>query len=1056
MSLRVVRFGPEAAVALSDAIGAAQHDDPLAPVTVLVARPTVGLAMRRRLASAPSAVPGSARHGIVNVRFVTVDRLADELGGPSLTAAGRQPASRAVRHAAVRAELGAVTDGPFRAIRHHPASERTLAAVVRDLRAADAATLDRLSRQSARAGEVVRLTRGVRSRLTAWYDEHEAISAAVAGLRDDRGGWARRLGLVIAYLPTTIGPDERDLLTALAEHTNVVVLLGATGDREADQSAIELAARLGIGEIELPRHAPPSGQRVVSAPSADSEVLLALRGVMQRHRDGVPLERMAVVHGGTDPYPRLLHESFLLAGIPTNGAGVRPLAATMVGRTLLGALALPDHDWRRDEVMAWLSGAPIRDAHGPVPATAWDDVSRRAGITSGLDSWPTHLDRLTDAMRGEIELDEAAADDDPEPRRLRLERRLGLAEGLGAFVAELADRLAPDQAPDSWRGWARWADRFLSDYLVDPPSWPDDEQQARVEISDLLGRLSVLDEVDPAPDVATFRRALDSDLDAPAPRTSRFGQGVLVSPIDAIVGLDLDVVFVVGMTEGAFPARAREDALLPDDERAAAGDEIPLRSARSSESYRTYLAALSSADERVLSYARGDQRRGREQRPSRWLLDSLGALAGGRRLFSRDLDALGPVAGFDLVASLTAAVRSDLEPASVLDRDLRSLLVWFEQTGHLEGHPLAKSDPVLRLGLVARHDRRRAGFTRFDGLVERVVAPSPVEGRALAPTSLELYATCPRRYFLSKVLWIATPERPEEVQRISPLDKGNLIHLVLERFIDEQIALPRSERIQPHERWSEAQHARLDEITDEVFTDFEDRGLTGRLLLWELDQSTIRRDLHTFLHVDDTHRATRGVVPESAELRFGLGDDHPVVVRLGDERELSFKGSADRIDLAEDGSAVVIDYKSGSDFGFGQLEAGDPTVRGTKLQLPIYGLAARSRFGPVDVSAQYWFLNERARFRQVGYQLDQARLGRFQDVVEVIVDGIETGSFPARPGEENPYRSSFENCRYCDFDSICPTDRGRGWERVRGAPQLAGYVALAEGETGDDSTEVES
>jgi ATP-dependent helicase/nuclease subunit B len=1050
MSTRAVRYGPEAALALSDEIAEGQRDDPLAPVTVVVTQPTVGLALRRLLASGQVERPAPRRTSVVNVRFLTLARLADELGAPALTATGRQPASRAVRQAAVRAELDAVTGGPFFPVRHHPSTERGLASVLRDLQGTDADTRQRLAATSERAAEVIRLAEGVRARLHEWYDEHDAIESAVAAVRLDPGGLGRRPGRIVVHLPFTLTTDGRALLDALAGTTDVVMLVGATGDEAADQGARELAAprRAGAGEPTFPIGEVPRATAVVSAPSADTEVLLALRGVMQRQRDGIPLERMSVVHGGTDPYPRLLHESFSLAGIPTNGPGVRPLSATMVGRTLLGALALPDHDWRRDEVLAWLSGAPIRHDRTPVPATAWDDVSRRAGITSGRASWSEHLDHLAADLRHELEVelgDDTGGADEPEPRRLRLERRLGWVQSLDAFVQELSARLEPDPAIATWRGWTRWAERFLRDYVGDASSWPVDEQQALVEIGDRLGRLSILDAVDPAPDIGRFRRALESDLSAPAPRTSRFGQGVLVGPIDAIVGLDLDVVFVVGMTEGAFPARARDDALLPDDERVTGGADVPLRSVRPADAHRAYLAALASARERVLSFSRGDQRRGREQRPSRWLLDSLGALAGGRRLFSRDLADLDGVKGFERVPSLTAAVASPLEPASLPDRDLQSLLWWFDRHGRLDGHPLTRSDPVLRLGLLARHDRRQAAFTRFDGRVDRVVTPSPVERRALAPTSLEQYAVCPRRYFLGKVLWIDVAERPEDVQRISPIDKGNLVHRVLERFIDEHVERPRPERIRPHQPWSPADHARLDQIADEAFADYEQLGLTGRVLLWELDRDTIRRDLHTFLHYDDRYRARMGVVPERAELRFGLGDETPVEVRLRDQRQLRFKGSADRVDLTDDGSAVVLDYKTGRHDGFRLVEGADPTVRGTKLQLPIYGLAARSRFGPVDVQADYWFLTERSQFAQIGYPLDDERVERFHDVVEVIVDGIESGQFPANPGDEDLYRDSYKNCHHCEFDSVCPRDRGREWERVRGTEELGRYVALAEG-----------
>jgi hypothetical protein len=453
---------------------------------------------------------------------------------------------------------------------------------------------------------------------------------------------------------------------------------------------------------------------------------------------------------------------------------------------------------------------------------------------------------------------------------------------------------------------------------------------------------------------------------------------------------------------------------------------------------------------RVLSYARGDQRRGRAQRPSRWLLDTLAHLEGsGRRLFSRDLESLGDVAGWVAVPSLAAAVRSPLEPMSLADHDLRSLLTWFEHEGSLDGHPLATADAVLQLGLLARHERRRTRFTRFDGKVDPATAPSLPEHGALAPTSLEEYAVCPRRYFFHQVIKVSVTERPEEIQRISPRERGSAVHEVLERFIGDQTALDRTERIRPDQPWRESDIERLDELAGAVFADYERRGLTGRPLLWQLDRSAIRRDLHRFLVADDTRRAATGSVPEAAELHFGPADGVPVTIGLRDGRDVTFKGMADRIDRADSGASFVLDYKTGSDRDFRGLDD-DPVVRGTHLQLPVYALAAKARYGDVPVAAEYWFLSERAGYRRRGYTLDEAVLDRFADAVEVIVEGIESGGFPARPGDEDVYRHTFANCSYCDFDPICPTDRERAWLRVRDAPELADYVELSEGPDADD------
>ena len=50
---------------------------------------------------------------------------------------------------------------------------------------------------------------------------------------------------------------------------------------------------------------------------------------------------------------------------------------------------------------------------------------------------------------------------------------------------------------------------------------------------------------------------------------------------------------------------------------------------------------------------------------------------------------------------------------------------------------------------------------------------------------LELWAKCPHAYFLRHVLGINPVEDPEEQYRISPLDFGTLVHLVIERWIEE-------------------------------------------------------------------------------------------------------------------------------------------------------------------------------------------------------------------------------------------------------------------------------
>src|SRR3954454_6898765 len=102
---------------------------------------------------------------------------------------------------------------------------------------------------------------------------------------------------------------------------------------------------------------------VVSASDADDEVRTIVRGVVDAMREGTPLERMAVLYGTEEPYARLLHEQLDAAGIAHNGASVRTLAESVLGRTLLRLFALAGSDFARDDVCALFSAAPLLDGN---------------------------------------------------------------------------------------------------------------------------------------------------------------------------------------------------------------------------------------------------------------------------------------------------------------------------------------------------------------------------------------------------------------------------------------------------------------------------------------------------------------------------------------------------------------------------------------------------------------------------------------------------------------------------------------------------------------------
>jgi hypothetical protein len=170
-------------------------------------------------------------------------------------------------------------------------------------------------------------------------------------------------------------------------------------------------------------------------------------------REGVALERMAVVIGNNEPYARLLHDHLELAGIAHNGVSVRTLADSVLGRGLLRLVALPDHEFRRDDVFALLAGVPGLDGRGrQVPAIHWERISREAGIVRGLAEWDARLTRYAASLVG--------ADDDPSEW---VERERGRAHALQRFIAALAHDL--DDAPSTWSGLARWTHELVARWI---------------------------------------------------------------------------------------------------------------------------------------------------------------------------------------------------------------------------------------------------------------------------------------------------------------------------------------------------------------------------------------------------------------------------------------------------------------------------------------------------------------------------------------------------------------------------------------------------------------
>ena len=1023
----VTSYGRPASEALARTIAEAKSGRALAPVTVVVPSNFAGLAARRILGSGALGLDG-----VANVNFFTPFRLAELLASGQI--GDRRPLTNPVLGAAVRRAL---VDDPrqFLQVRDHQATEQALVAVVGELSNVGAQGLEAIESTPGHAASIVALYRSVKGHLRGFHDEADVARAATH--RGDLAAAIAPFGHIVWHLPGPLAAPLATMMKAVLAVSSSTVIIGATGDEAADREPIR-TSRIGgvaIAEGAFVQLHEPVADHVISLTDADEEVRAVVREVIQLVDQGVRPDRIGIFHPAPDPYVRILDQQLAAAEVPANGPSRRRLGQTIAGRVLLGAIGLPAERWRRDRVMALVTSGPLRNEAGPARPAAWESLSRDAGVVGGLGDWraklATHQHRLEQHRLDAVGAGRSGL-------VVHLDQQLTDLSELASFVATLAGLLDQVERAASWHARAVCALDLLRALLGAAHthgSWPEDEQVAFERVEAALERLALLDEIEPNPSAPVFLRALSDELAIARDRTGRFGHGVVYGPLSSSVGLDLDAVFILGCTEGLCPTPRREDALLPDRARRLTRGDLPERLGQIDEQHRLFLAALAAAPagRRWLLFPRGDLRSSRRSRPSRWLLPTAGHLA-GRELYATDFEDMSPD-GVHEVASHAAGLAQASHFTSIYERDLAEVYRYVLGSGDALSHP---ATGVVRPGLEAQRARRSSSFTKFDGNLSGQPIPS-TEELPQSPSRLETWAACGFRYFLAYELGLADRDDPERTIELSALDRGSVMHSVLESFLSEVIEQGAP---QPGDRWSNAQRNRARQIALDLFAQLEARGRTGRPILWATQKSDLLSLLDEFLTADDQHRAKTGVTPRWLEFAFGSGDQQPVTLEIGEQRTLRFRGIIDRVDEGPDGKMFVSDYKTGSGRAYSSLDKGDPTLQGTMLQLGLYAEAASQLLGADQVETHYWMVNTAANHARYGYRWTTEHRDRLIEVLTTIVAGIESGIFAAVPGEWQSFRSTYERCAYCDFDNVCPRDRAEQAAEKQGAPELAVRVAL--------------
>ena len=1041
-------FQPELEAAFLHELAGMRRGDPLEPVVVVVPSNLLKLHLRRL----------AARRGCphLNVHFLTLVDLARKLAEPELIrrglellpAVGREMLARDV---AVSAESGSY----FHDVRELAGFAAVLSAAIRDVRDCwiDASRL-RAAAESRKIQDFGSLLEEYEQRLekARFADESDLLrfaeSAAeehpflalehpllVYGFYDFTSSQRRFLTAAIlragaiCFAPIKEGPAYAFAAPTLDHLDSLRFEPASPPGIEPAQTALEhLRTSLFRGceaHVKLPRD---ESVRILSCPGAPREAKEIVRQVKQLVADGIPLFEIGIVTRGTGGTP-LLQEAFdsLCDAAelepeerpPLFLQGGRPLLEQRPARSFLLLLQLLERGLTRKGLFEWLffSGHEER-------ALSMERLARRAAVSGGRDpdAWRGRLQRLrseleTDRernheLRRHPETDEAgrAIEDDLFAARLDDLARL---EGLVQRLAALADEL---RSAATYRERIDLAVRGFSALAGRRPEWLE-----------LLEELLVLDRIGTPADLRTFVDAVEICLQGAGSGEGRFQQGLLIGSLLPVRGLPFRVLILPGLVDGQFPRRSAPDPILLDHERSRltnrllpAGDVgLPLSRRARDEDRMLFRLALAAARERlVLTYPRVEPVSGSELIPSPLLLSAAEALE-GRRISISELDRIESATRVPVHPPLE---RLDQDALDLVEFDLGLIATAVRSGDSAAVRALTELQPTAGDALsceTARWTERR--FTSFDGLLSRELArellASPIGRRAgspYSPSQLQEYASCPFLSFAKRILGLQEPEEEDDLVTIDALERGSLLHSILERFL---AGLARSG--EPFPPGAGQVSAALEQLLAEArrqFDRFEKGRAPAHPFLWIIEKQRMEADLRFFLETEIEAATDRR--PALFEVRFGREGGLPAL--LVGPRKIPVAGSIDRVDLAADGvHATVVDYKTGSAFPWKGELAG-----GRKVQLPLYALAletvARPGMETVVDRAEYFFMTRKGNGTRRQAESDSWHGGDQSQLawtVRRVVSALRRGIYLADPTDK-------AQCKYCSFRLVCGLGAG--------------------------------
>ncbi len=615
--------------------------------------------------------------------------------------------------------------------------------------------------------------------------------------------------------------------------------------------------------------------RIVSCPGVESEVEFAAREIRRFVRDtGARYRDIAVLLRSLEGYHDSIRRVFTRFDIPFFLDRRESVAHHPLAELTRYALRLALYNWEHED---WFGAL-------------------KTGLASEDDDGIDRLENeaLARGWRGRIWTEPIRMPSGPERVVARLEQlRSKVVPPFQAFCASIEarkGRLTGIELSNAllqlWKTLRvdQTLERWSREATVPNWSHPALHQSVWDQMSEWLRNVELAFAAEPLP-LAEWLTVIEAGL-------SNLSVGVippaldqvLVGAVDRSRNPDLELVLVLGMNEGVFPAPPPAPPLLSRADR----DELAGRGAALGpdylqqiglERYYGYIACTRARSRVVLTFAQRD-RDGRELNPSHLIAE--------------------------ICRNAGVEVEEREYPAEWQSAEHATELIPFLLRNTALERRFREITPVPEINAVLDkcHSARAGDESLPADLVERIHGTELVT----SVSALEEFASCPFKFFVGRGL--RAEERVEF--EIDLRDRGVFQHDILKAFHDRvQREQRRWRDLSPGEARAmvrEAGEAWLSEYREGLFAAAEARRFVGQLLI-----DAVERLVETLV----TWARQYQFDPSAVELGFGLdkGGLPAWRVDIDDRHAVLLRGRIDRVDLcriAETGDtlAVVIDYKS--------------------------------------------------------------------------------------------------------------------------------------------------